>query len=388
MNARERFLAVMDFQPVRSLKWEFGYWVAAVWRWYEEGLPKTYPPPEGMGEGEEWRGSAVGWRDEVDRDYDIQEYTHLDDGLRRIKLNNYLYPPFEVEVLEDHGDWVLERNEQGIIQKRTKDISSLPSWVCGPVETRDDWERLKAERLQPTLEGRLPEGWPQMVEEYNRRSYPLSIMGVQGFYGTPRYLFGQEQLLYAYYDDPELLDDINAYLCDFWMAICEPILKQVQPDVVQMWEDMSYRGGSLISPEHFRRFMLPHYKRLTSFFRDYGVENVLVDTDGDCWKLIPLFIEGGVTGMYPMEVQSGMDVVEVRRAFPRLQILGGIDKRVLAWGKEAIHGELEAKVPWMLTRGGYVPYVDHFVTPEASLDNFSYYRQRLNEMIDASGEAG
>ncbi len=285
-------------------------------------------------------------------------------------------------MLEDHGDWVLERNEQGIIQKRMKVNSSLPAFLRGPVETRDDWERLKAERLQPTLEGRLPKEWPRIVEEYNRRSYPLSIMGSQGFYGTPRYLLGQERLLYAYYDEPELLDDITSYLCDFGMAICEPILKPVRPDVVQLWEDMSYRGGSLISPQHFRRFMLPYYKRLTAFFRDHGVENVLVDTDGNCWQLIPLFIEGGMTGMYPMEVQSGMDVVEVRRVFPRLQILGGIDKRVLAWGKEAIERELEAKVPWMLARGGYVPHIDHFVPPEASFENFRYYRQRLAQMID------
>jgi len=281
---------------------------------------------------------------------------------------------------------VLERDEQGIIQKRMKDKSSLPTYVRGPVENRGDWERLKAERLQPTLEGRLADEWPQIVEEYSHRSYPLSIMGSHGFYGTPRFLLGQDRLLYTYYDDPELLDDINSYLCEFWMALCEPILKEAQPDVVQMWEDMSYRSGSLISPDHFRRFMLPYYKRLTAFFRDYGVENVLVDTDGDCWELIPLFIEGGVTGMYPMEVQSGMNVVEVRQAFPRLQILGGIDKRVLTWGKEATDRELETKVPWMLAHGGYVPYIDHFVTPEASLESFSYYRRRLNEMIEACGQ--
>ena len=40
MNARERFLAVMNFEPVdRTLKWEIGYWIGAVRRWYAEGLP-------------------------------------------------------------------------------------------------------------------------------------------------------------------------------------------------------------------------------------------------------------------------------------------------------------------------------------------------------------
>jgi len=32
---RERFKAVMTFEPgVRTLRWEFGYWVAVMERWY------------------------------------------------------------------------------------------------------------------------------------------------------------------------------------------------------------------------------------------------------------------------------------------------------------------------------------------------------------------
>jgi uroporphyrinogen decarboxylase len=107
-----------------------------------------------------------------------------------------------------------------------------------------------------------------------------------------------------------------------------------------------------------------------------------VDTDGDVWKLLPLFIDGGVTGLYPFEVSAGMNVVEVRQAFPRLQILGGIDKTALAQGPAAIESELQAKVPWMLQQGGYIPYVDHFVPPDVSWDNFLYYRKQLNDLID------
>lgn len=43
MNARERFLAVMNFEPVdRVPLWEFGYWAGAVRRWYTEGLPRKH----------------------------------------------------------------------------------------------------------------------------------------------------------------------------------------------------------------------------------------------------------------------------------------------------------------------------------------------------------
>jgi hypothetical protein len=388
VNIRERFLAFMDFQPVRTLKWEFGYWVGAVRRWYEEGLPKTYPPPEGMGEADNWRGSGMGWRDEIDRDYDVNQHFDMDSGVRRVKVNHYFCPAFEPEVLEDHGDWVLEREANGIIQRRLKDTSSLPSLVHGPVQTRDDWERLKAERLNPSLEGRLPNNWEEVAEAHRNRTYPLAVMGMQGFFGTPRNLLGAEQVLYALHDSPELIEDMNSYMCDFWMAIYEPIVRDLKPDWVQMWEDMSYRSGMLISPEHFRRFMMPYYRKLTGFFRDLGVKHVTVDSDGDCWELIPLLMEGGVTGLLPMEVQAGMDIVKVREAFPRFQMMGGMDKRALAQGEEAIDAELEAKLPQVLERGGCIPYVDHLVPSNVSFANFSHYRWRLNEMIDTYGQAG
>ena len=62
--------------------------------------------------------------------------------------------------------------------------------------------------------------------------------------------------------------------------------------------------------------MLPGYKKLTGFFRDRGIRHILVDSDGDIWKLIPLFIEGGVTGIYPFEVMAGMNVADGAPGLP------------------------------------------------------------------------
>ena len=77
----------------------------------------------------------------------------------------------------------------------------------------------------------------------------------------------------------------------------------------------------------------------------------MVDTDGDARQLIPLFLEGGVTGMYPFEAQAGMHVADIRRQHLRLAMQGGIDKKALAAGKKAIDRELDAKVPAVLAGG-------------------------------------
>jgi len=385
MNTRERFLALMSFESgQRTMLWEMGYWTSTLERWYEEGLPRHYGIPKGLLSGDGIRAEAIGWLYTEPYDRDVHQHFGMDEAMRRIPINNLFYPRFEVEVLEEHADWTLIRDSDGVTKRQLNDRGSLPDFVSWPVHSREDWERLKAERLQPTLEGRLPRNWHQLLAEFRQRDYPLAIGGSVGFFGTPRALMGPEGLLTGYYDDPELVKDVVDDLADFWIALYGQVLDQVDADLGLIWEDMSYKGGSLISPATFRRFMMPAYQKLTGFWRERGVRMVWVDTDGDCSGLIPLLMEGGVTGVYPMEVRAGMDVTRVRRAFPRLQIMGGIDKTQIAAGPKAIDEELEAKVPFMLRQGGFIPYVDHYVHPEVSLADFSYYRRRLAEMADSA----
>lgn len=384
MNARERFLAVMSFEAVdRTLMWEFGYWGGALRRWYREGLPCRAGVPEIVGDGMTVAGGAGSWSPfEANRplDRDVEDYFGMDEATRRIPLNDFVCPAFEEEVLEDLGDSYVWRNDMGVVRLDLKDRMGLCKFLSWPVSNREDWERLKAERLRPTMEGRLPPEWPQLLAEYRERTHPLVIGSVHGFYGTPRYLLGDEGILYTFYDDPALMKDIIGHLADLWVTLYDQVLSQTSADVAIIWEDMSYKGGSLISPAMFREFMLPAYKKLTSCFRDHGVKHILVDTDGDCWKLIPLFLEGGVTGLYPFEVNAGMDVVEVRKAFPRLQILGGLDKMKVAAGPAEIDAELE-KVPAILRQGGYMPFIDHVVPSDIPWEHFKYYRTRLNQIL-------
>jgi uroporphyrinogen decarboxylase len=272
-----------------------------------------------------------------------------------------------------------------MVRHDRKDRMSLPGFIDWPVKCRDDWERLKTERLNPALAGRLPAEWPAWVEQQKSRTYPLTVGLRQGLYWACRNLLGDEHVLYAFHDSPELVRDIMNYLTDFWIAIYDPLLTEVGADCATIWEDVSFKNGPLISPAMMREFMLPCYRRFTAFLRDHGVSIVLVDSDGDCRSIIPVMMEGGVTGLMPFEVNAQMHVVEIRKAFPGLQILGGIDKTQLAVGKDAIDAELRAKVtPEMLRHGGFIPHVDHQVPPDVSWENFKYYRQRLATLVEAA----
>ena len=81
-----------------------------------------------------------------------------------------------------------------------------------------------------------------------------------------------------------------------------------------------------------------------------------------------------------------MDVLAARKAYPDLQIMGGIPKHDIALGEARIREFLEP-VAELLRQGGYVPFADHSVPPDTSWALFKYYRERLNEIIDKGGAA-
>ena len=51
---------------------------------------------------------------------------------------------------------------------------------------------------------------------------------------------------------------------------------------------------------------------------------------------------------------------------------GGVDKRVLARGHDAIRAHLKEFIP-LIEEGGFIPTVDHVVPPDVSWDNFRHY---------------
>lgn len=410
MNTRERFLEVLAFEPgVHAPKWEFGYWGETVDNWYAEGLPKrNYPAVNrstttptaslyapawlSIGENRLSRGLAVMagglyWPTQAfPLDRDVRDFFGMDASQQVVDVNLLFDPVFEVQVLNE-DDHIFDYIDLDGVQRRfLKDEGTIPFAMKWPIVDGKSWEKLKEERLNlKNIATRFPPNWEEKVREYNQRDYPLAVGGYpHGFFGTLSHLIGYENLFLWYCDEPKLVHDILNTLTEVWIAVYSEVLARTSIDHWHIWEDVSYGRGPMISLAMVREYMLPYIKRIGDFLKAHGVRHILLDTDGDCNSVIPLFIEAGVTGMYPFEVHCGMDIVKVRQQYPRLQIMGGISKSEIAKGRTRID-EILKPVEAVLKTGGYVPFADHFVPPDVSFENFSYYRSRLNEMIDRHG---
>jgi len=383
MDSTARIMAVLNFQqPDHMPIMDMGYWNETMDRWREEGLPEEVLH---VPEGDYLPGIDLRtyWGDDYEnrvKILQVEDYFGIEHWLvpPRLPIIETIFPFFAEEVLEDRGDTIIMRNRLGIILEKPKQGTAFPRFVEFPVKTREDYETLRP-RLDPDTPGRFCRGWDKWARWLLDQGKPLSIW-FRGFFGFPRDLMGLENLCLAYYLDPDLVQMIVEDRCEFIKRLFAPVLERFHINCVLIWEDMAYNHGSMISPETFRRFMLPYYQEVNDFFHHRGVDRILVDSDGNIVELCSLFIEGHADGVYPLEIAAGSDPLILRERYPDLVLMGGMDKRALVVGPKAIDRELERLVP-VVEKGGYLPMVDHLVPPDVSLENYQYYLKRRRELF-------
>jgi len=257
----------------------------------------------------------------------------------------------------------------------------MPQFLEFPVKTRKDFLEMK-KRYDPASPVRFTPWWEDDVKALEDRNYPIAIYGGTdlGFLGPVRGWTGLRALMMLFHTDPGLVHEMMDFLAGFFVGLVEKIVENVTPDYFVFWEDMAYKTGPLISPKMFEEFMVPCYRKVIDVLKEAGIGTVMVDSDGNINSLIPLWLKAGVNTVYPLEVQAGMDPVTLRKEYgKRLRLIGGIDKRSLTKGRQAIEEEVMAKVPYLVRKGGYIPAPDHSVPPDVPLGNFRHYTELIRE---------
>lgn len=369
MTSRERFLNVMEYKPVdRVPNHEAGVWSQTLDRWVSEGLNRY--------------DLTWDW-------FTGTEYFQLDPR-EFINVNYGMMPHFTEEVLEINDRYEIRRKSNGIVTKALIDGTSggmracMDQYLSFPVTNAEDFRELK-KRYISNLGGRYPAMWRDiMLPGWKNREHVLVLgrnCSTLGFYWRAREWMGTENLSYAWYDEPGLIHEMMEFIADFTIEVSRPILEQTEVDYVMINEDMSMKNGPLLSPDQYKTFIYPYMRKLVDYFKSHGVNYVMVDTDGNCEALIPLLMDAGTDGIWPLERVAGMDPVRIRKKYGKaLRLSGGVDKMEIARGKEAIDRHLAELVP-LIEEGGFIPTIDHTASPDISLENFRYYMKRKIDLL-------
>ena len=392
MTNREREQATLNFQKPEgrgTVAETFYPWVLTTKRFKEEGMPAEIADGAkditnnivGNKANQTEKYLAAEWGRGV---MEYEQYLGF-DPVRRI---HFVLPfrRFEEKIIEETPEHIIKQDIYGrqVIKNTGSDLELDYKPV---IETMEDWENLKL-HAEKELEAyfsdeQIEAAYGHLAEGHNRGDYSIRL-NIEGFFWVPRELLGIEAHMYAFYDEPELLHAINDYILEIYRTKLLKVIDLVQPDVIYFMEDLSGKNGPMVSPDCFEEFVADYYRALIPLFKKHGVGNVFVDTDGDFARLIPNFMDAGVDGFLPMDVNAGMDIVEVRKQFPKLKFIGSFNTLEIAKGPEAIDKEFDRILP-VIRGGGYIPGSDHQVAPSTSLENYQYYIKKLKKIMEQAG---
>lgn len=181
-----------------------------------------------------------------------------------------------------------------------------------------------------------------------------------GLFDQGCYLLGMERFLMEFYDSPEVVETVTAKLADFFLALYDPYLDALGPDVdlIELpGDDYAGTAGPMIDPRLFGRFFLPHWRRIIKFVRQACPQaHVTFHCDGDVTPFLADFIEAGADVHHPLEDVPGLDMADVKRTFgDRLSILGALDiKEPLQRSDDATRAEVEERIRVLAPGGGYI----------------------------------
>lgn len=165
----------------------------------------------------------------------------------------------------------------------------------------------------------------ETIDQYQDK---MVFTGMWGhFFHIVADFFGMENYFIKMYEDPEIVEAVTDHVVDFYVRANEKFLSGLgdRADVMFFGNDFGTQLDLILSPELFRKFVLPGFRRIIDVSKKYN-KKVLLHSCGSIYRIIPDLIEAGVDALHPIQAAAvGMSAKDLAQYKNDLAFVGGID---------------------------------------------------------------
>ncbi len=190
-------------------------------------------------------------------------------------------------------------------------------------------------------------------------------------YAIPVCTLTENQLVWLH-TRPELMHAFYGR-CSDWT--CHAIRQCVEhgADIVGLGGDFAADTGPVISPAHYRAFVVPEIRRQTELAHELGAYATNT-SDGCLWPVIDDFLLAtDVDGFGEIDFAAGMGLTELKRRFgERICFLGNLDIRftLTRGAPEDCRRHMHACIEAGWGRGGHIIMTSNVVHEDVRLENY------------------
>ncbi len=254
----------------------------------------------------------------------------------------------------------------------------IPYPVDGPIKSADDLKTYQPPN--PNDDHRL-RSLREAVQKFKGKR-AIVFLTHDGF-EFPHYLRGgMEHLLVDYIETPNLAHALAEMVTDYKVRLMQRAI-DAGADAIVSGDDYARRKSPVMSPRHFREFVLPYLKRSIDAAHEKNVPYIK-HTDGNVWSILDMMVDAGIDALDPIEPIAGMDIGEVKRHFGgRIAVVGNVDcTHILPCSTPA---EVEEVVKETIAKaavgGGHILASSNSIHPAVKPENYQ-------TMVDAARRWG
>ena len=210
---------------------------------------------------------------------------------------------------------------------------------------------------------------------------------MNGCFDFARFMRGTEEFFMDLAYEPRkaevLLDKVNELAIEFFRRCMDKVKGLV--DGVYLGDDFGTQQGMAISPEMWRKYIKPRYKKLISIIKSNDLK-YCHHSCGGVFPVIPDMIEIGVDVLNPVQpLAKGMEPEILGEKFGKdIAFYGGIDEqRTLPGGTaEDVKNEVLQRMKTLGRYNGYIVAPSHAFQPDTPVENIiAVYETVLCEPI-------
>jgi len=326
----------------------------------------------------------------------IELYTRLGLDMIRVRVTDFLVPVdfgfgnyganaiFNVTIKEvDKNRWRIIGPDgwwsEHVYNPKTKAMFEADHTICheGIDGLRRLVEYLEAKPISigPYIEAGL-EGVREAVEAAAQAGIFVLGWGDVAYPGASPYL---PIFLEAMLTDPRLIERYMDITTEGALALVRVQL-DVGVDGIVGGNDWCFKTGPMFSPQAFRRFFVPHLRRIRDECHARGAIYIK-HLDGNVMLLLEDLIErAGIDGLHPIEPNAGMDIFALKEQYGgRITLLGNI--QLTGSTPDEVAAETRNVIRHVAPGGGYVLSSSSGIHDAVPLDN-------LYAMLDTAKEYG
>jgi uroporphyrinogen decarboxylase len=288
---------------------------------------------------------------------------------------------FEPVVVEETKETILTRDGNGALLRRHKLHASTPEHVDFLVRDRQGWEQ----RIKPHLVAdprRINFEGYRAVKEHAREHGRFFCWSGVNVFELMHPVCGHLYMLQGMALDPDWIKDMVETYARVTVELQEILFAQEgRPDGIWYYEDMGFKGRPFMSPSMYKEIIQPGHMRTFAHAKSLNLP-IIVHSCGMVESLVPGLIEAGMDCLQVIEVKAGMDLLKLYQEYGDvLSLMGGIDVRVLYTNdRQQINAELEAKIPTVKGKDGYMLHSDHSIPNTVNYDTYRYFVDRGLEL--------